>query len=503
MLGQTLNRFLAAVAVQVVIAAQIVGAAVDSDRLSAFVDRGMELWQVPGMSVAVVTRDDVLFQKGFGTTAVDDGEPVDEHTLFAIASTTKAMVTAGISMLVDDGKLQLDDPIIEHIPELHFGDPSLTPQLSVRDLLAHRTGLPSTDYFYLQDMSLQEQLRRLQTVPSEAPARSRLIYQNTMFELAGLLIERLSGERWHHFLTARLWHPIGMRETYGTRREIGADQSHVTPYLYLDDHLTVADWDTPADRADAAGSVWSSLHDMSLWAQFLLRGGVTMNGDRLISEASIEQMFTPQQLSSVDDFYPDVEVTTPNWRTYGLAWFQRDFQGRKIDFHTGSLAGLIAIIGLDRAGDTGVVVLGNRDHAEMRHAVLWEVMDHSAPDQRRDWNREVFELHQSRAKEREREWQEMLQKRILGTEPSLPPEAYLGSYRSETVGEIRIERSGEQWTLATVLADLEMTHWHLDTFLVEHKPWDIRDFAAFEIGTDGAIASLRFLGHTFEPVKEE
>ena len=213
------------------------------------------------------------------------------------------MVVAGILMLVDEEKLSLDDLIIKHIPELHFADPALTQQLMVRDLLAHRTGLPSTDIWtFLQGMPLDEQLSRLSTVKSEAPARTRLIYQNTMFEIAGLLIERISGQRWHDFLTERLWHPIGMLETYGERGQISNEQSHVTPHMYFDDRLSVPKWDFPDDMADAAGSVWSSIHDMSLWAQFLLRGGVTEAGNRLISEAGIKQMFEPHQLASPEDF---------------------------------------------------------------------------------------------------------------------------------------------------------------------------------------------------------
>lgn len=503
MIAARLSHHFAAVTVLIFLTISVAGA-VDSERLSAFVEEGIDLWHVPGMSVAVVTKDEVLYQRGFGSTGIDEGRPVDEHTLFAIASTTKAMVAAGLLMLADEGKLSLDDPIIEHIPELHFNDPSLTQQLSVRDLLAHRTGLPSTDYwFYLAGLPLDEQLLRLRTVQAEAPVRTRLIYQNTMFEIAGLLLERLSGQPWHHFLTERLWHPIGMLETYGTRGEIRSDQSHVRPHLYLDDQLAVSEWDVSADHADAAGSVWSSLHDMSLWAQFLLRGGVTGEGDRLISEESIEQMFEPHQLSAASDFYPTVELTKPNWRSYGLAWFQQDFQGRKIDFHTGSLAGLIAIIGLDRAGDKAVVVLGNRDHAEMRHAVLWEVMDKSDVALRRDWNQEVFDLYARLREEGDQKWQEALEKRLENTEPSLPPEVYVGSYRSATVGDLQIGWTEGEWTLETGLIDFEMTHWHLDTFLAEYKPWEMREFTTFNIGTDGTIVSLEFLGHTFERVDEE
>ena len=479
-------------------------AAFEADDLSAATKKGMDLWHVPGMSVAVVTQDEILLQKGFGNTAAKNGQPVDQHTLFAIASTTKAMVVAGILMLVDEGKLSLDDPITQHVPELHFADPMLTEQLMVRDLLAHRTGLPSTDYWtFFQDMPLDEQITRLQTVKSAAPVRTRLIYQNTMFEIAGLLIERISGQRWHHFLTERLWQPIGMQETYGAREQIGAEQSYVTPHLYKENKLTVPAWDFPADYADAAGSVWSSIHDMSLWAQFLLRDGVTGSGDRLISEDSIKQMFEPHQLASTDDFYPTTELTQPNWRSYGLAWFQQDFQGRKIDFHTGSLSGLIAIIGLDRANDKAVIVLGNRDHAEMRHALLWEVMDNTEGDSRRDWNQDVFDLYEKRADKGKERWAEIQKKRLKKTKPGLAVSAYAGTYRNETMGDILIEKSGRKMMLKTSLVNFEMSHWHLDTFLVEYKNWDMHEFVTFNVGPDGSLASFKFMGETFEPVREE
>jgi len=489
------------VALMILIVASTSAPAVeDSEPLSRFVESGMTLWQVPGMAVAVVSSDEVLFQQGFGTTALKDGVNVDQHTLFAIASTTKAMVVAGILMLVDEGKLSLDDPIVKYIPELHFSDPMLTEQIMVRDLLAHRTGLPSTDFWtFFQDMPLDEQIRRLESVPVAAPLRTRLIYQNTMFELAGLLIQRLSGIRWDDFLRERLWQPIGMTGTFGARGQIGSGLTHVTPYYVLDEQLTLAEWDFPADLADAAGSVWSSIHDMSLWAQFLLRDGVTRDGKRLVSEASFEEMFKPQQLASPDDFYPTVELTQPNWRSYGLAWFQQDFQGRKIDFHTGSLSGLIAIIGLDRAGDKAVVVLGNRDHAEMRHAVLWEVMDASAADERRNWNQEIFNLYQNRADQGDGEWTEIEEQRLRKTKSSLPRNDYTGVYESPVIGEITIALEGRNLVLKSKKIDLPMSHWHLDTFLVEYKPWGMREFADFRVGPNGAIKELNLFGESFYP----
>ena len=334
----------------------------------------------------------------------------------------------------------------------------------------------------------------------ESPLRTRLIYQNTMFEIAGLLIERLSGQRWDEFLAQRLWRPVGMLETVSNRAQFRAGQSHVTPYRYFENKLIVADWDIPADHAEAAGSVWSSIHDMSLWAQFLLRDGVTSSGERLLSEVSMQQMFEPQQLATPDDFYPTVELTKPHWRSYGLGWFQQDFQGRKIDFHTGSLSGLIAIIGLDRANDKAVVVLGNRDHAEMRHALLWEVMDFSTAENRRDWNREIYDLYAARQDEAKANWEETKQKRLKHTKPGLPRGAYAGVYRHPAMGDIRIEGSGAGMKLRTKLVDFEMSHWHLDTFLVEYKIWEYFDFASFNIDAEGNITSVNVFGEKFERV---
>ena len=476
---------------------------INSERLSTITEEGMAMWNVPGMSVAVVTPQEVLFQQGFGETSINRGEKVDQHTLFAIASTTKAMVVTGLLMLVDEGKLSLDAPVAQYIPELRFSSPELTQRIMVRDLLAHRTGLPSTDLWsFFLDMPLEEQVQRLAVVEPQAPLRTRVIYQNTMFELAGLIIERITGTRWDVFLTERLWQPVGMNETYGARGQIPATQSHVMPHQYQDDEVSIVDWDLPVDLADAAGSAWSSIHDMSLWAQFLLRNGVTSEGKRLVAEDSMEQMFEPQQLSNKTDFYPTIELTQPNWRSYGLGWFQQDFQGRKIDFHTGSLSGLVAIIGLDHANDTAIVVLGNRDHAEMRHALLWEVMDHTPLDQRRDWNQDVFDLYHDSEQERESEWATLEAKRLPDTRPSLPSSAYEGTYSSPQNGAINVVLEENRLLIKTPLVTMDTQHWHVDTWLVTHKPWELKEFARFNITPGGAVQSFEFLGDTFHRMGE-
>jgi hypothetical protein len=278
--------------------------------------------------------------------------------------------------------------------------------------------------------------------------------------------------------------------------------THVLPHDHLRGEVRQVEWDFPADLADAAGSAWLSIYDMSMWAQFILNDGVTEDGTRLISAEGMRNMFEPHQLASPADFYPTVELTRPHWRTYGLGWFQQDFQGRAIDFHTGSLAGLIAMIGLDREAGRAIVVLGNRDHAEMRHALLWEVMDDTDIAGKRDWNREILDLYQAIEEKAEQEWEEIQQGRMKGTRLRLPIADYAGTYRSTVNGDIAIAVDGMTLSLRTAMSALTMSHWHQDTFLATHLDWRYGALAVFDFGEDGSVRSLDIFGDTFSRVEE-
>jgi len=406
-----------------------------------------------------------------------------------------------VMVLVDEKKVALDDLAIKYIPELHFGDAWLTQQITVRDLMTHRTGLASTDFWtFGQKMPLDEQILMLQQVKPNASLRSRFQYQNTMYELLGRIIKNVSGQEWGDFLTRRLWQPIGMNETYDSRGRISESQQSALPYAYIDGELIQQEWDFDADFADAAGSVWSSVSDMGIWAQFLLRDGVTVGGDRLISEASIAEMFKPQTLIDPADFYPISSLTNPNWISYGLGWFQQDFQGRKIDFHTGSLSGLIAILGLDRENDKAVIVLANRDHAEMRHAILWHVMDQSPEGSERDWNADVRELYQGLEQQGEEREQAQIAARVKGTSLSLSLEDYAGTYHNEEMGGIEIVMSDSGLTLVTPNMNVPLSHWHLDTFLAARKDQGWKVLIPFSIGADAKVSSFKLFNQQFDKV---
>jgi CubicO group peptidase (beta-lactamase class C family) len=472
--------------------------AVDAGRLDALVERGMDDWGIPGIAVAVLEDDTVTYARGFGTTALEGGAPVDAHTPFANASTTKAMIAAGLLLLVDEGVLTLDDPVIDWLPEVRFANPALTPQITIRDLLTHRTGLPSTDVWaFPMGMPLAEQLPRLALVEPMAPPRSRHLYQNTMYELAGLVIERASGRPWPAFLRARLWRPIGMEETWANRGAIPAGRVHAEPRDDVDGVVRRVDYSLRPGVANAAGSVWSTVSDMMRWARFLLAGGVTTDGEALLSEAAIAELFTPQNLIDRDDFYPTAELTEPNWTSYGLGWFQQDFEGRKIDFHTGSLNGFVAILGLDRARERAVMVMANRSGAELRHALLWEVMDERTGAARPDWSAEVRALYAERAGERAADWEAIVEGRIDDAPPALPLAAYTGRFESARSGTVTIETGGDALILRTPVREYTLTPWHGETFLLEHADWTRGDFATFDLAPDGTVEGIEVFGDDF------
>lgn len=473
------------------------------------VERALADWQVPGAAIAVIENGNTVFAAAYGLSSIQEqeeglkahrgtaGDRVTAQTYFINASTTKAMLAAGVLILVDEGKLDLDAPVIDYLPELHFGDPTLTAQLSLRDLLTHRTGLPSTDFWtFNQGMTLAEQLPRLRSVRPVAPPRSRKIYQNTMYEIAGLVIQRVSGEPWEQFLKERLWQPIGM-DTVATRAALPRNSSRAQPYELIDGKVRRVNHSLRPQVSDAAGSAWSTLDDMILWAQFLLRDGITKDGRRLLSQKAMETMFRPQQLIDPKHYYPTASLTHPNWISYGLGWYQQDFQGQKIDYHTGSLNGAVAMLGLDRARGLAIVVMANLGGAELRHALLWSVMDSRVGTDRPDWHSEVLALYQAREDKRSA-WRSEVKAGRLDVPPSLPLSAYSGDFDSPRGGPLKISAGDKHLSLATMARNYRLTPWHAETFLIEHEDWKHGSYARFLLTPLGTIEAIEVFGMRFD-----
>lgn len=364
-----------------------------SKELNKFIQEGIELWKVPGLAVTVVRKGEVVFQKTYGVTDIETNAPVNNRTMFANASTTKAFVAMGIALLVDEGKLDWQDRVIDHLPYFRLGDPYVTQEARVVDLLTHNIGLGNTDLIWIIDsLSARETVAQMAMANLTYSMRSSFAYQNIMYAAAGEVIQEVTGKPWNKYLEEKIWQPLGMDRTIGLVKDLEGKDNFVAPHFDFEDRGVEKIPYMISDPIGAAGMMWSSIEDMSKWLAFLL-DSTKIDGERLLSEQSYNKLFKPHVVIPQDQFYPTAQLTQPNWTTYGLGWFQHDYKGKMVNFHTGSLAGLVAITGLIPEEDLGVFVYANLDHAELRHAIMYKVFDLYALGGEREWNKDVYQLY--------------------------------------------------------------------------------------------------------------
>ena len=468
--------------------------------LEAYVEQGMRDWGVPGLALAVVKDDAVVFMRGFGTRTLGRDEPVDEHTSFAIASTTKAFTATAIAMLVDEGKVRWDDPVSLHVRGFQLADPRLSGELTVRDLLSHRTGLPTSDFlWYASGSSTEEILRRMRFLRPFASPRSRYMYNNNAYMVAGLVVQSASGMPWGEFVRRRILEPLGMRGTLTGFQGLDARGNVATPHLEVNDTVRPIAY-RDFDNIGPAGAMNSSVHDVARWIRFQLAGG-SLDGQRLVSEAQHREMLTPQFLIPRAQYYPAARLANPNFTAYGLGWFLQDYRGRQLAMHTGSIDGMSALVALVPGEQLGLVVLANLDHAELRHALMYRIVDAYLGGPARDWSAELRPLYAAMAERGEAARRDRDARRVSGTRPSLPLEAYAGRYADpdSLFGpvEVRLEEGRLTAGGASGTARGELEHWHYDVFRARWSdPAMGASFFTFTIDPLGRAGWLRVDGRS-------
>ncbi|MDH5608158.1 MAG: serine hydrolase [Cyclobacteriaceae bacterium] len=461
-------------------------------KLDAMIREGMAEWKIPGMGVVVVKDGRTVFSSVYGIRDIDTQVPVESQTLFAMASTTKAMIALCVGMLVDEGKLQWTDRVRQHLPEFRLADAYLTDEARVQDLLTHNLGIPGADLLWIIDsLSTAETLRRFEQVNKTYPVRGGFEYNNIMYAIAGEVITRVSGMHWTRFLQERLLNPLGMYRTIPQAARVPAEGNYVTPHFDdLEEGLETGPLNF-SDQIGAAGMVWSCIDDMAVYLAFLLNGGA-VGGQPLLAPATFAYLFQPRALIPEARFYPTATLTQPHWRSYGLGWFQQDYKGARVDFHTGSLGGLVSIAGLLRDEGLAVYVFANLDHAELRHAIMWQVFDLYALGEDRNWHRDVFDLYSGIRAQSVAALIQMENERVPGTRPGQPLQAYAGTYAHPVYGQIAVGVQDDSLTLAANgFRTFTAGHWHYDTFrTVRNADWRTRTLVQFVPNAKGQPEKL-------------
>lgn len=449
-----------------------------------------ELWQVPGLAAAVVKDGEVVFMDGFGRIELGEDAEVNEHTLFTLASTSKAFVAVALGMLVDEGRLEWDDPVIEHLPRFRVADSYATREITIRDILSHRTGVEPVDWLWVRGFEPDTSIEHLRHAEQAASLRSTWIYNNMLYIVAAEIVEQVGGMPLPDFVQQRIFEPLGMTDSVFTRSDVLRTSGNVAgAHAYVNGEPQAIEPYRSTSPLGAAG-IHSSASDMTKWLSFLLNEGQA-EGRQLLEPETFAELLEPQ-IFAADAAYPAAKEADPHFFGYGLGWFVQDYQGRLLAMHTGSLFGANALVAMVPEEELGLVILINADPVEYRHAFMYDVVDRFLDSRETDWSRHLHEVYAELEAADDAEYERALAERAPGTEPSLPPDGYTGLYANPLVGnaEIAADEDGLRLALEPDMT-FRLDHWSYDTFEAVHplQP-GYRFRLTFTIAPDGTARAF-------------
>jgi CubicO group peptidase (beta-lactamase class C family) len=464
--------------------------------LDAYVTRAMKTFDVPGIAVAIVKEGKMVFAKGYGVRKLGDPTPVDENTLFGIGSNTKAFTAAALATLVDQGKLSWDDPVYQRLPGFQMYDPYVSHEMTIRDLLTHRSGmgLGEGDLLFWPHTTFtrQEIIYKLRFMKPASSFRSHYAYDNLLYMTAGQIIPAVTGTTWDDYVREKILTPLGMKTTNISTTAFKPDDNYAFPHSKVDGKLQVIPFQE-LDNAAPAGSINSSVAEMCKWFLLQLNHGKFSDRDgRLFSEARSREMWSAQTILPIDESEAGpLSALRGHFSAYGLGWFLTDYKGRKLVGHGGGVAGFVTRVQLIPEENLGIVVLTNAEQGSAMESILFHIVDHYLGGATSDWTA-VFKAHDEQD---EKDAAEITKKAASGraadSKPSLPAEKYAGVYTDPWYGPATIKLQNAQliFTLDhTPAAIADLQHWQYDTFKAHWRDRTIEDaFVTFALKPDGSI----------------
>lgn len=448
----------------------------------AHVERTRAAFEVPGIAVAIVKDGVVVLEKGYGVRRLGENSPVNGRTLFAIASNTKAFAAASLAILIDEGKLKWDDRVIDHLPWFGMSDPFVTREMTVRDLLVHRSGLalgagdllfwPATTY------TTEDVARRLRQVPLATSFRSAYAYDNILYAVAGLTVQQIAGQRWDDFVRERIFAPVGMSEARIGAVAATADNNVAAGHAREDfkelKPVAAMSWDNNMP----AGGISANVHDLAKWMLVQLGGGTLPTGNdgkprRLFSEARRNEMWsiiTPIPIS--EPAVPELAATKPNFLGYAHGWVISDYRGRRVVSHTGGWPGMVSRTALVPELNLGVVVLTNQETSAAFQSVVWRVVDAYLGAPPTDWIAGYLAANQKSQARADESWAKHVAARDPNGKLTLALKTFAGKYRDAWYGDVTIVEERGKLVLRFSKTELlagELEHWQQQTFIVHWR----------------------------------
>ncbi len=473
--------------------------------LEADVTRAMKLFDVPGIAIAVVKDGKVIAARGFGVRKLGAPDKVDAKTLFEVASNSKAFTAAALAMLVDEGKLAWDDPVTKHLPDFQMYDAYVTHEMTVRDLLTHRSGLglgagdllwwPTTSF------STDEIIHKLRFIAPSTSFRSSYAYDNLLYIVAGKIIAAKSGKTWGETIRERILAPSGMTGTTTSLAENAGNPDVANAHSKINGKIAAVKA-MPVPNAVGAVGINTNAEDIARWMNVLLAGGSLgkdANGTerRLFSAKQAREMWTAQTPMRISEPNAKLAGTKPNFAAYGLGFQLRDWQGKLLALHSGALQGFYSKVVLVPEEKLGIAILTNAESGGSLNALQYQLVDrYLNPASTTDWIGAVAAVeNENHAREQSR-LATTKAARAAKSKPSLALAAYDGDYQDPWYGIASIRHVGGKQVLSfSRTPDLtgELEHFQHDTFIVR---WKERNFNAdayvtFALNPDGSIERMK------------
>lgn len=468
--------------------------------LDDYVRSAMAQWKVPGLAVAVVKDGQVVLARGYGVRELGKPDRVDADTLFDIGSNTKAFTAAALGTLVSSGKLQWDDPVVKYVPTFRLDDPYVTQEMTLRDLLSHRSGYCDPfAMWYFSDDTTANIIERLRYQQPTYGFRAHFCYDNAMYMVASQFVPAVTGATWNDYVANHLFAPLDMTRTVSTAAAVQAASDVASPHGEVDGKVEVIKpyWPNNMDVFAAVGGINSSVHDMSHWLIMLLADG-RYRDRRVISPAIIQAMETPQALIEEDSELAGwLRTQTPDTRfyTYGLGFFLQDYGGHELVWHAGDIDGMASALALIPDEHLAVVALSNMNENRAPEGVVFHVLQDYLGLPHRDVSSAMRAYIEKQKARSDAAGKKLVAAGRPGTQAPWPLATYVGTYSDPFYGTASVRQEGGRLVLhlgnPMFVGDLQ--HWNGDTFRVQ---WRYRfygkTYVTFDVDALGRPARLSF-----------
>jgi len=463
---------------------------IDEKDIDSTITKIMNEWKVPGLSIAIVKNDSVIFLKGYGYRDINKKIPVNGKTLFGIASCTKAFTCTALGILVDRNKLNFNKLVKEIIPEFKLSDDYATNHITVRDLITHQSGLPRHDrLWYMSPLSRYELMQRMQYLEMSKDLHQTYQYNNLMYVVAGIVIEKIENTTWEDFVKKNILIPLEMKNTYLSINDLMNNENHALPYGEILGKIDTIPY-CNLDAAGPCGSINSCAEDMAKWLAINMNSGKYKN-TTIISENTLKEIHSPQILSSKTIDYDELYYSL-----YGMGWGINKYRDHLLYSHSGSIDGYASLVTFLPKEKLGIVILTNLEGNTIHRTIAYYIFDKFLGLEPINWFERAKERDQKNKISEENSLKKDDSLKVKNTKPSHNLSSYVGEYDNPAYGKVSVKLENGKLKLYYNNYSYDLEHYHYDVFIANKPDWQDRKKIKFEMNKNGEINTLLI---PFEP----